>query len=403
MFRSRLSPMRRDLLRYYDSYSKLSISRPDVDRRVIIDLDTVLTSLGHVSLSEACQKPFPPNALLQLYQYRTSTLKQSALDAVRQARRFSEFLVSEMSETCPGTTFFPIVTEKEAAYAANMVGDRPGKHSEAAARAVAERFHFLAKQILAEGVDGWPGLTFTCETLVDGETKRIYCPVLPTLLSAMFEIPLRAVQFRRLDSGEGDLRRFNGRKMEWEPNNSPNAGYWQQRGHASSDETRGYAYEFKETSPTITGLYVNTNKTGKPYTIPWMSPEIHLLLWELAEWQLKYNPVEGPVGPDDYLDDELPEVTRNSLPAIFALFRMPPSSKKPVPGIPPSASTLYKAFLALMLEVERRWNDLNPMDRVTIITRYGPTGQPQRCAYTLHGLRVRGSQTCIGLASPSKS
>jgi hypothetical protein len=258
-----------------------------------------------------------------------------------------------------------------------------------------ERLHFLAKQILDERGDGWPGLTFRCEVQDEEELKQMYCPVLPTLLRAAFELPLRIVQFRRFDSGEGDLRRFNGRTLTWELNTSANAGYWAKRyvtGNKSERERgRGYAYEFADADPKITGFFVNSNKTGSPYHIPWMSLELHTILWELAEWQLKYNPVEGPITPAEYLDAAVSKSRERTLPDIFALFRALPTAKAPARGKPPSHQTIGRALNLLLVEVEKRWNESNPENKVSTIRRYNPrTNQPEAAVYSLHGLRVRG-------------
>lgn len=384
------TPLENELLVLYREYARDSLSKQNVDRQVVMDAIRILSGNGEVSLVEASKRQFPSNAFVELYKSRVGTLRSSSLTSIRQARRLSEYIVTYYTEKFPGEVFHPLVTEKEVNFVANALSQTSKRRSQAAARPMAERFHYLAKQILQEGAFGWPGQTFTYERRYGDEVRREYCPVLPTLLLAMLELPLRAVQFRRFDSGEGDLRCFNGSTMCWETNKGPHAGYWLKNGLTTADETRGYAYEYSEESPSFTGFFVNTNKTGEPYAVPWMADELHRLLWSLAEWQRTHNPVEGPVEPIEYLDEERPEATVKALPAIFALFRMPPSSKNPARGIPPSATVLTKAFLAWMLEVERRWNELNPDDHVTIITKFGENGQPQKCAYTLHGIRVRG-------------
>jgi len=122
-----------------------------------------------------------------------------------------------------------------------------------------------------------------------------------------------------------------------------------------------------------------------------MNVDLLRAMWELSEWQLKWNPVDRPIDPTEYIDGELPQSTLRFLPSIFALFRMPPSSWKAERGIPPTHSMVSKAFAALMLEVENRWNSANPDAPVEMVTKFNSvTGQPEKCAYTLHGLRVRG-------------
>ncbi|WP_327205803.1 VPA1269 family protein [Rhizobium beringeri] len=379
-----------ELLRYYEKYAETSLSRPKVDRQLLFDLDTLISGLGLENLHDAFLSGVPESALTHLYKSRKQVLTRGRLVSLRQAKRFCDFVLEELADEHPGKQFKAFISEREIKTLANDLGDRVAKRSEAAARPVAERFNFLIERILKEGASGWPGRTFRADVMINGKPENIYCPVLPTALLGMFRVPLRAVQFRRLDSGEGDLRRYNGRTKEWEANTALNAGYWFRTGLAKANQTRGYAHEFSDSDPVITGLYVNSNKTGEPYVIPWVPHDLREALWDLAEWQLKYNPVDTPVGPEAYLDEERPEATLKRLPDIFALFRMPPTARSPVRGVPPSGTRLYKAFLALMLEVEMEWNAINPDDQVTIITRYSAKGEPERCLYTLHGLRVRG-------------
>ncbi len=385
------TPLQRELMEYHERYSKFSRSRPSRDRQLTMDLDRFISENGFVSVRDALAQPLEKNAFTQHYERRNGSLSGHFVHMIRSARRFSDFILSELGEQFPDKTHFPLVTEAEVAFAINRAGNRALRRTQAAARALPERFHFLAKQILDEGAEGWPGRNFTADILQNGESRSVYCPVLPGLLRAAMEIPLRIVQLRRFDSGEGDERRFNGTAMEWEENRSPHARYWLKNKLAKKGDTRGYAFEFSDSDPKITGFFVNTNKTGAPYCIPWMSVDLHKLLWELAEWQIANNPVDGPIAPSDYLEDETPDATEKRLPSIFALFRLLPSAKNPKSGVPPSHGMVVKAFLLLMVEVERRWNDLNPENQVSIVHSYNKvTGQPLSCAYTLHGLRVRG-------------
>lgn len=121
-----------------------------------------------------------------------------------------------------------------------------------------------------------------------------------------------------------------------------------------------------------------------------MSAELHGMLWDLAQWQLANNPIDVPTSPELYKDQDLPPATLARLPDIFPLFRMPPSAKTPDKGKPPSTGLVNTAFLELIREIERRWNELHPDSPASLGLRYSRTGQPTSCAYTLHGLRVRG-------------
>jgi len=243
-FRKRPTPLQAEILSFYDAYASTSRSNPKVDRQIVMDLDKLVLQEGYLSLREAMRQPFTPNAFTEMYTKRLASRGSYLLNAVSQAKRFSDFILEEMHGHEAGAQYYPIVTEKELTHAANLFGERTRKHAQSVARAIPERFHFLAIQILKEGATGWPGRAFQKEMMIDGCLQTIYCPVLPTLLLSAFLAPLRIAQFRRLDSGEGDLKRFNGEKLAWEANTSPNAGYWARKGIVKSDETRGYAYEF---------------------------------------------------------------------------------------------------------------------------------------------------------------
>ncbi|ASY58274.1 VPA1269 family protein [Sinorhizobium sp. CCBAU 05631] len=156
--------------------------------------------------------------------------------------------------------------------------------------------------------------------------------------------------------------------------------------------TRGYAYRFEDTVPNITGFYVNTNKTGEPYQIPWEHEETHKRLWHLRQWQVRYNPIKKALSPEQYLDnpDEYPDVTKKRLPRILPIARLFPTSRRPWAGRIPTSSEIDKAWHKLMVEVERRWNLENPDNQVMIVRYQEKTGQPQGSIYNIHGMRVRG-------------
>jgi hypothetical protein len=385
--------LQKDLLRLHAKYSEISKGRPTHDRQIIMDFDKFISGLGFESVHDAFASPVPDNAMADFYINRLGSATAYTFNAIRSAKRLSDFILRELAQDEPNGIFYPLVTELELKYVENKLGNSEKKSMQTTSRALPERFHFLAKQILDEGAEGWPGRTFTAEVFHDGKITQVYCPIIPTLLRGAFEIPLRIVQFRRLDSGEGDLKRFNGKTMSWEANVCPNAGFWQKKLSQKKGnlETRGYAYEFSADEGSITGIFVNTNKTGLPYTIPWMSQVVLSTFWELAEWQLTYNSVDRPATPEQYRDREMPKASLRGLPDIFALFRAMPSGKRSTPGIPVSHNMVVDAFNLLLLETERRWNILNPENEVSLILRYNKvTKQPDLAAYTLHGLRVRG-------------
>src|SRR5690606_9562085 len=74
----------------------------------------------------------------------------------------------------------------------------------------------------------------------------------------------------------------------------------------------------------------------------------------------------------------------------FPLFRLPAGRRGQVHGAPPSQRRRDQAWQELMLETERRWNEMNPDRPIKIVKRQRDTGQPYGALYNLHGLRVTG-------------
>ena len=214
--------------------------------------------------------------------------------------------------------------------------------------------------------------------------------MLPTYFKVLLILPLRGVQLARFDSGEGDFDRFNGSDLKWEENTSLAAGYWKE--DDSRPFNRGFAKMVGEQSQQVTGIFVNTNKTGQPYIVPWEHPKIHKLLWDLRVWQEEHFPVNRPLEPHEYSkgDGIEDEDKLSRLPSIFVLFRLPGGRRGHVPGAPPSWRRRDQAWQELMLEVEQRWNQRNPLRLIQIVKRQPKTGQAQGALYNLHGLRVAG-------------
>ena len=320
------------------------------------------------------------------------------VQTVAYAKRFSDFLVSELTAQSQGKELpvHPLVTASDIQLSKNVT-KREGKASrptQAKSRPLPMRFYQLAREILEEGEHGWPGNSKVCtETVVraDGTAERIYCPVLPTLFLSLFHLPLRVGQMKRLDSGEGDVMRFDGGTLSWSSNHGPNAGYW--RRHAQSDSDHGYARRTGSEAKSITGFFVNTNKTGAPYVVPWQNEQVHKLFHDLRLWQERNNPCKAPIGPELYIDgvEDAEEGKLEDYPDIFPLFRLPVEGRSSRQGCSPNSRKAGNFWHLLMAEVERRWNEAHSSeDHVQIVKRQAHTKQPYASRYNPHGLRVAG-------------
>lgn len=320
------------------------------------------------------------------------------VQTIAYAKRFSDFLVSELTvqNQQKELPVHPLVTASDVQLSKNAT-KREGKASrpnEAKSRPLPMRFYQLARKILEKGEHGWPGNSGICAGTVvraDGVSEKIYCPVLPTLFLSLFHLPLRVGQMKRLDSGEGDFMRFDGASQAWRPNEGPNAGYWRRQAQGSGDH--GYARQTGSEAKSITGFFINTNKTGQPYVIPWQNEQVHKLFHELRLWQERNNPCKAPIGPQLYIDgvEDAEEGKLEDYPDIFPLFRLPVERGSRHQGCPPNSRKASNFWNLLMAEVERRWNESHSSeDHVQIVKRQAQTKYPTSSRYNPHGLRVAG-------------
>jgi hypothetical protein len=130
------------------------------------------------------------------------------------------------------------------------------------------------------------------------QVLEIWSPVRAVALLVKLTLPLRTYQVRMLDSGEADTWRYT--SFGWVINDRPLAS-----GKNSQPVQRGVfrRIEDRESGTTLTGLYVNTNKTADVrvereeagYVIPWHHERLLYWLEKLRNWQEKYNPIPRPI------------------------------------------------------------------------------------------------------------
>lgn len=320
---------------------------------------------------------------------------RSMLTLVNAARKLSVSISEQLSEKLAGQTMFDLVSAREVQKLQNQVKKLP-KPDSIRARPLAEKLVPILREILEEGAAGWPGTSGHFDEIIeiDGRSRTFYCPVIPALFLVMLDLPLRMGQIRRLDTGEGDSFHFNADRMEWEPNDGPLAGYWKRAAGVShgSTDTRGYAREIQDELKPITGINVSTNKTGKPYVVPWYLPKVQKTLWNLRKWQEKHNPITTPITPAQYVDSSsrTPAATLAEMPDIFPISRLFRNKYNYYEGRVVTYNELHRAWGYILLEIERRWNNRHPANQVNLVEMHPISKQPCRYRYTIHGLRVRG-------------
>lgn len=260
------------------------------------------------------------------------------------------------------------------------------------------------KEILTENDYAWPkSLTNQYNNnIVDENGNPVWIPVITYLFLIMLEIPLRKIQVLRLDSGEGDIWKYDAKSDLWVKNDHQAASYWKNTG--AKIQNRG-VFRRKMINATLApqfAFYINSNKTADKsvgfgeksgYEIPWKNQAAIKYLDELRDWQEKYNPVTVPVKykdiPGTIFDGTPSEKVVASIPDRFYLFRSAKEVKDGTRQMPPSNSVLNNFWLKLMEELERQLHD-EGIDCQIIINRNKKTGAPQQALYTPHGLRVAG-------------
>jgi Putative integrase len=281
-------------------------------------------------------------------------------------------------------------------------------HSEVRARPMPVRFHHMLRDIICENDFAWPkslvhrqsGKPLHWITWFDpdtGTTKPVFCEVLPRMLLLHLELPLRNVQVRRLDSGEGDSRVWDPATGRWKSATGKHAGYWDRV--RAKNPRRGVFREIQTLSGQITGFWVNSNKTqdgadlfgeNSGYEIPWQHDEVLQNLAAMRAWQEKYNPVEGPLEHEDLLDGAFGEdpsmLVKTMLPARFYLFRYPANVGPRGNETPVGYKIFFQFFHDALAELERRLLDQDPDFPVKIITKW-EGDSPKAAIFTIHGMR----------------
>lgn len=233
-----------------------------------------------------------------------------------------------------------------------------------------------------------------------GEYKNVFCPVMPNLVRILIKLPLRQVQARRLDSGEGDELKFDLEQMEFVKNVGPFAGYWKIKG--VKNPQRGVLRKVVDTwtGASLCGFYINTNKItdrkhgfdeNSGYVISWQNEYVIQIIQEMRAWQEYWNPVQGPTKYVDVRPGTFPKMQKDAAkrrPDIFYLFRYPAGQEHSFAASPPSDNALRFFWFKVLAELERRLKERgeNPPELIYSWNYETPTAS----AYTLHGLRHAG-------------
>ncbi|WP_262031057.1 VPA1269 family protein [Microvirga sp. Mcv34] len=322
---------------------------------------------------------------------------------------FAQWMAEECRDESGNTTLHIGITERDIEKLSKSTPHQEGKskNTDVAARPMPTKYHLALKQLIKEDDFAWPKslvdkttgrpLHWCTHTKPDGSTGLVFCEVIPRLLLLLLDLPLRTVQARRLDSGEGDARAWQPGKG-WMANSSATAGYWERV--RAKNPTRGVFREMKGRNETITGFWINSNKTADAatnfdetsgYLIPWQLIEQLENLFEMRRWQETYNSVSVPLAfediPKGIFQEDPSARLKGLIPARFFLFRYPQNSGARGKEAPPTYGLLLRFFLEALDELERRLNNEDPESKITIITRRDASGAPKKAIFTMHGMR----------------
>jgi hypothetical protein len=219
------------------------------------------------------------------------------------------------------------------------------------------------------------------------------------MLLLQLDLPLRNIQVRRLDSGEGDDREYDIASGTWRNASGPHARHWSKS--KAKNPHRGAIREIHTPTGTLAGFWINSNKTADStnlfdetsgYEIPWQHDDVLANVVAMRKWQEKYNPVDGPLPhaelpPGVFGDEEPTEAVRALLPDRFYLFRYPQNVGTRGKEGPPGRNVFTQFFLDALDELEKRLRIEDPEADITIITERDVSGQPRKAIFTVHGMR----------------
>lgn len=243
------------------------------------------------------------------------------------------------------------------------------------------------------------------------ETKsweRTWSPVRALAYRLRLLLPVRELQVRLLDSGEGDATVLRPEHADatnggWVPNSGPLAS-----GRGDQRRPQGLVQRMwdAEKGRWYNGIWITTNKTADHatagssagYPIPWENEDVIGLFTFLRDWQEKHNPCLALMSRGELSDPKLQsseDVKENAAKLAF-LFR--DAASRTAPMEPVSTGRLNEFWHRLMEALEdRMWAEgLTNEDgsRIQIVLNWqeykGERRRPTKSIFDPHSLRVAG-------------
>src|SRR5690606_12001841 len=121
------------------------------------------------------------------------------------------------------------------------------------------------------------------------EYELVFWPAEAITVDVLLNSGMRHISGRWVDSGEGDAMRIDRETMRLVPNGHPAATPRREECFLQLVDLPGVD------SRKIFGQLVGTNKTGKPYVIPWVDSAVVDGFYRMLDLQMKYNPISESV------------------------------------------------------------------------------------------------------------
>lgn len=261
-------------------------------------------------------------------------------------------------------------------------------------KAIAAHVMEEMREVLTADDYAWPKSQGSWAHLVNEQTRNlefVWCPSPTILLYTLLTLPLRSLQGRLFDSGEGDTRVFDFDKCVMVPNPKqiPIDG-------AIDHGRREGVFQVIPSGMLdvvdIVGVWVPVNKSSdKGYHIPWVSDDFLRQMRYQHEWVRQYaaHPnAHGIIEVQGHRNH--PEEWVKGQAKFFCLFRDPTVENIYDPSLPVSKQKLLKLWVELCAETERRINSKarNEGRRIKLVEP--SAGGKFRAIHDIHTLRVSG-------------
>ena len=356
-----------------------------------------------------CRRDFTPAVSIASYQSTNRNLNESGAGLqLRIIGKFFDWVISTSGSDEDGVPLRefrnPVDTDDL------PVESRSKGQTDRAA--IPLRFLRMLKEIIEADDFAWPRSVGSdyMEHLdpKTGQRTRIWSPVRANYFLLRLILPIRSLQARLLDSGEGDFEILTS-DLIWERNKGPHAPEKQ-----ADRRNTGLIRKIWDhhTGRAFNGLFITTNKTQdreelfteSGYEIPWENPEVVQLFCRMRDWQVKYNPITRPLSRGELKSDKKLVVSSDladRLEKLHFLFR--DAADPDFPHEPPTDGRLYVFWRLLMHELERRLDAAGQKNsdgsKIELVT-FRPTGSPKSTLFDMHSLRVAGLTAFIDAGVP---